>query len=66
VLLFAGCAALLVSGANEVAKNPEVNAPKKVVAFNTPAKDGQFTFRVACRAEVGAPGPARRSRSSVR
>jgi hypothetical protein len=46
VLLFAGCAALLVAGANEVAKNPEVNAPKKVAAFNAPAKDGQFTFRV--------------------
>jgi hypothetical protein len=34
------------AGANEVAKNPEVNAPKKVAAFNAPAKDGQFTFRV--------------------
>lgn len=45
-LVFAGCTALFVSSAKEVARNPEVNAPKKVIAFNTPAEDGQFTFRV--------------------
>jgi hypothetical protein len=56
VLLFAGCAALLVSGAKEVAKNPEVNAPKKVAAFNAPAKDGQFTFRVTKVKRTGHVG----------
>lgn len=41
-----GCVAVVATSAHQVAKNPEINAPKKVHAFNTPAEDGAFTFRV--------------------
>jgi hypothetical protein len=53
VLLFAGCAALLVSGAKEVSRNPEVNAPKKAYAMNQQAKDGRFTFVVTKMRRTG-------------
>lgn len=56
VLAFAGCAALLASGYNAVSKNPEVNAPKKVIAFNKPAEDGQFTFRATKVRRTGHVG----------
>lgn len=46
LLFMVGCSALFVHSANKVSKDPEANAPKKVVAFNTPAEDGKFTFRV--------------------
>ncbi|MDN3355053.1 DUF4352 domain-containing protein [Actinomadura sp. DC4] len=65
VLLFAGCAALFVSGAKEVGKNPEVNAPKKAYAMNQPAGDGRFTFVVTKMRRTGHVGDSSITRTDA-
>jgi len=52
VLLFAGCAALLVSGAKEVSKNPEVNAgrPMTPMATSSPTRRPSRTTSIPATA----------------